>query len=229
MMTRRTVARGLLLTTGTVAAIVLAGCGSGQPTASGGSGTTTANTGPSSAFVPVTSTVPMPTGVGGGGGPGNGGGEGNGTIPLAGGTPACKTVNLKLSLGQGNGAAGHVYQALQFTNSGAQNCVLFGFPGVSYVTGSNGTQVGPAADRDGALGAQVLLKPGQVASTIVTFTDVGVFDAAVCKPTQTLGLRVYPPGSTAAMFIARTGTGCAGTPPSSQLRVQTIKPGLGNA
>jgi hypothetical protein len=227
MMTRRTVARGLLLTAGTVAAIALAGCGSGQPTANSGTGATTATTGSNSTFVPVTSTVPVPTGTGGGGGAGNGGGEGSGTIPLAGGTPECKTTNVKLSLGPMSAAAGHVYQPLRFTNSGAQNCVLVGFPGVTYVTGTNGTQVGAPAERDGAKGSQILLKPGQVASAIVTFVDAGVFDASVCKPTPTLGLRVYPPDQTASLFIARTGTGCAGNPPSPQLRVQTIKPGLG--
>lgn len=228
MMTRRTVARGLLLTAGTVAAIALAGCGSSQPTATG-TGAATATTGSNSTFVPVTSIVPAPTGTGGTGGPGNGGGEGVGTVPLAGGTPECKSTNLKLSLGQSNGAAGHIYQPLRFTNSSAQNCVIVGFPGVTYVTGTNGTQVGAPAQRDGAKGGQILLKPGQVASTIVTFTDVGVFDPSVCKPTPTLGLRVYPPDQTASLFIAQTGTGCAGNPPSPQLRVQTIKPGLGSA
>jgi hypothetical protein len=227
MMTRRTVARGLLLTAGTVAAIALAGCGSSQPTATG-TGAAAATTGSNSTFVPVTSIVPPPTGTGGTGGPGNGGGEGVGTVPLAGGTPECKTTNLKLSLGQSNGAAGHVYQPLRFTNASAQNCVLVGFPGVTYVTGTNGTQVGAPATRDGAKGGQILLKPGQVASTVVTFTDVGVFDPSVCKPTPTLGLRVYPPDQTASLFIARTGTGCAGNPPSPHLRVQTIKSGLGS-
>jgi hypothetical protein len=227
MMTRRTVARGLLLTAGTVAAIALAGCGSSQPAATG-TGAATATTGSNSTFVPVTSIVPPPTGTGGTGGPGNGGGEGVGTVPLAGGTPECKSTSLKLSLGQSSGAAGHIYQPLRFTNSGAQNCVIVGFPGVTYVTGTNGTQVGAPAQRDGAKGGQILLKPGQVASTIVTLTDVGVFDPGVCKPTPTLGLRVYPPDQTASLFIAQTGTGCAGNPPSAQLRVQTIKPGLGS-
>jgi hypothetical protein len=230
MMTRRTVARGLLLTTGIVAAIALAGC-SGSTTAASGTGSpASAGTGTSgsggSTFVPVTSGGGTPTN----GATGNtGGGEGGGGRPMAGGTPECRTTNLKLSLGPSDGAAGHIFQALRFTNASNQNCVIVGFPGVSYVTGTNGMQVGPAADRDGAIGSQIILKPGQVASTIVTFTDVGVFDPGVCKPTPTLGLRVYPPDSTASMFIAQNGTGCAGTPPSSQLRVQTIKPGVGSA
>ena len=232
MMTRRTVARGLLLTTGAVVAFALAACGTGSSNNTGtGNGspatTATSSTSGGQTFVPATT----PPGGNTNTGPGNGGGEGSGGggAPMAGGTPECKTANLKLSLGPGDGAAGHVFQALRFTNSSAQNCVIVGFPGVSYVTGSNGTQVGAPAVRDGAKGGQILLKPGQVASAVVTLTDVGVFDAATCKPTPTLGLRVYPPDSTASMFVAQNGTGCAGTTPSPQLRVQTIKPGLGNA
>lgn len=231
MMTRRTVARGLLLTTGAVVAIALAGCGSGSNNnASSGNGSpgtsTTSSGGGGQTFIPATT----PPGGNTNSGPGNGGGEGSGGggAPMAGGTPECKAANLKLSLGAGNAAAGHSFQALRFTNSSNQNCVIVGFPGVSYVTGNSGTQVGAPAVRDGAKGGQIILKPGQVASAIVTFTDVGVFDASVCKPTQTLGLRVYPPDSTASMFIAQNGTGCAGTTPDPQLRVQTIKAGLGS-
>jgi uncharacterized protein DUF4232 len=231
-MTRRTVARGLLLTTTAVATIAVAGCGSGSNNTATGGGTpagttTTASSGDGTTFIPATT----PPGGDSNVGPGNGGGEGSGGggAPLAGGTPECRASNLKLSLGPSDGAAGHSFQALRFTNSSSQNCVIVGFPGVSYVTGSAGTQVGVPAQRDGAKGGQIILKPGQVASAIVSFTDVGVFDASVCKPTPTLGLRVYPPDSTASMFIAQNGTGCAGNPPSPQLRVQTIKPGPGSA
>lgn len=146
-----------------------------------------------------------------------------------GATPECKVANLKLSLGPADGAAGHAYQALRFTNKSAGSCVIIGFPGVSYVTGTAGTQVGAPAERDGAKGGQITLKPGATASAVVTLTDVGVFDSSACKPTAIRGLRVYPPDETSSMFVSRSGTGCAGTTPSAQLRVQTIKPGLGNA
>lgn len=223
MMTRRTVARTAMLATGAVAVFVLAACGGGSNNASGGSQTTAAGvTGSSTgtAFAPVTtppatgtSTVPV----------GGGGGE------TGGGTVECRTASLKLSLGPTNGAAGHVYQALLFTNVSKQSCLMVGFPGVSYVTGGNGTQVGAPAQKDGTVGQRITLQPGQVASSIITMTDVGVFDPATCKPTPTRGLRVYPPDNTASLFIAQNGTGCAGNPPSPQLRVQTIKPGAGNA
>ncbi|HEX5407386.1 MAG TPA: DUF4232 domain-containing protein [Pseudonocardiaceae bacterium] len=229
-MTRKTVvARVALCATGVAAALVLAACGGGRTTASGSAGTAApagtsgSDLGGGSTFIPVTSTTAPPAaGTTTTAAPAGGGGE-------TGGTAECKPANLKLSLGSGDAAAGHIYQALRFTNVSKVNCVIVGFPGLSYVTGDSGTQVGRPAERDGAIGAQITLHPGQVASTVVTETDIDVFDASACKPTATRGFRVYPPDSTASMFIAQTGRGCAGNPPSAQLRVQTIKPGPGNA
>jgi hypothetical protein len=226
MMTRRTVTRGALLTTGVVAALVLTGCGGNATTTGGASpsiaaGATGSSLGTGSTFMPVTTTTEPPispavTAPAGGGG---------GTTT----TSECKAASLKLSLGPSDGAAGHVFQALRFTNVSKVSCVIVGFPGVSYVTGGSGSQVGQPATRDGSKGAQITLKPGQVASAVISMTDIGVFDTATCKPTTTRGLRVYPPDSTASMFVAQSGRGCAGNPPSPQLRVQTIKPGNGDA
>jgi hypothetical protein len=52
--------------------------------------------------------------------------------------------------------------------------------------------------------------------------NVANYDAGVCRPTPVRGLRVYPPGETAALVVPATGTGCAGTPPGPQLTVRTI-------
>jgi hypothetical protein len=172
---------------------------------------------------PAPTTAPATTAGSGGGSSGGGSGGGGGET---GGNPECKPANLKLTLGPGDGAAGHVFQALRFTNVSKVSCVIVGFPGVSYVTGDSGSQVGQPAKRDGAIGSQITLTPGHVASAVVTET---VFDASACKPTTTRGFRVYPPDSTASMFVAQNGRGCAGNPPDPQLRVQTIKPGAGSA
>jgi hypothetical protein len=97
------------------------------------------------------------------------------------------------------------------------------------VTGDNGSQVGLPAQRDGAIGSTVTLAPNAVASSVVTVTDISVFDPNSCKPTSVRGFRVYAPDDTASMFIARSGSGCAGNPPDPQLRVQTVKAGAGSA
>lgn len=207
----------MLLTTAALAALGVAACGvSGQPTASGGGATTSTEQGGGTTFIPATTAPETAPAAGGGGG------------ETGGGTTECKPANLTLSLGDDQAAAGTFYEALRFTNSGKVSCVIVGFPGVSYVTGAKGTQVGAPAVRDGAIGSQITLHPGQVASAIVARVDVTNFDASVCKPTATLGFRVYPPDSTASMFVAQSGMGCAGNPPSPQLRVQTIKPGPGS-
>jgi hypothetical protein len=139
----------------------------------------------------------------------------------------CRSNELRLSLGRAEGAAGTVYRPLQFTNAGSRTCVIQGFPGVSYVAGDDGHQVGPAAVRDGTKGGPISLVPGATANAPLALVQVRNFDPAVCQPTPVRGLRVYPPHETASMFVAMDGVGCAGTPPIPQLRVQTMQSGAG--
>jgi hypothetical protein len=127
-------------------------------------------------------------------------------------------------VGKGDAAAGTVYGALVFTNTGGKSCVIQGFPGVSYVAGSGGQQVGPAAVRVGAKGKAITLAPGASAQAPVGFTQVRNYDEAVCRPTPVRGLRVYPPHETASIFVPLDGTGCAGNPPGQQLSVKTVQP-----
>jgi hypothetical protein len=139
----------------------------------------------------------------------------------------CKVADLKLSLGGGDSAAGTTYRSLVFTNKGNRTCTIQGFPGVSYVAGDDGHQVGPAAYRVGKKGPAVTLKPGASAYADVGFVQVRNYDPAVCKPTEVRGLRVYPPHEYDSMYVPNAGTGCAGKPPGNQLTVATVKPGTG--
>ena len=142
--------------------------------------------------------------------------------PTGAGTPRCTAAGLSATLGQGDAAAGSVTRPLVFTNTGSHACELRGFPGVSYVAGDDGHQVGPAAQETGERAAEVVLRPGGQAVALVQFVQVANFDAAVCRPTPVRGLRVYPPGDTASLFVPAAGTGCAGTPPGPQLTVRTV-------
>jgi uncharacterized protein DUF4232 len=135
----------------------------------------------------------------------------------------CKVADLKLSLGGGDAAAGTMYRELRFTNKGTRSCTIQGFPGVSYVAGEDGHQVGPAAFRDGSKGRAISLRPGMTVFAPVGFVQVRNYDPAVCKPTSVRGLRIYPPHEYNSMFVSAPGTGCAGTPPGNQLTVQTIR------
>ena len=142
----------------------------------------------------------------------------------AGGVPNCGTAELRGSLGAAEGAAGSTIVPLVLTNVGTRTCELRGFPGVSYVAGDDGHQVGPAAAMSGQRGGEVVLKPGAAAAAQLQMVNVANFDVAVCNPTPVRGLRVYPPGDTTSLYVERAGTGCAGTPPGNQLSVQTLQP-----
>lgn len=136
--------------------------------------------------------------------------------------PGCRSAQLNASLGPPEGATGSVYRVLIFTNTGTQACAMRGFPGVSYVAGDGGQQVGPAAERVGEASGSVRIAPGATASAQLQLVNVANYDAALCQPTPVRGLRIYPPGETAALFVPVEATGCAGTPPGSQLTVGTI-------
>jgi hypothetical protein len=154
-------------------------------------------------------------------------GQGGGQTQAGGSPVVCNTGTLTVDLGPGDAAAGTVYVPLRFTNKGSRPCVIQGFPRVSYVTGDNGTQVGPAAQPEGARYGWVTIPPNGVATATLAMVQVLNFDANACKPTAVRGLRVYPPPERASLFVPTEGTGCAGNPPSPQLRITSIKPGNG--
>jgi len=135
----------------------------------------------------------------------------------------CKAGDVKLALGNGDAGAGSVFRPLLITNVSALPCTIQGFPGVSYVAGDDGHQVGKAAFRVGTKGNAVKLNKGQTAAADLRFVNALNFDPAVCRPADVTGLRIYLPQETAAKFLPAPGTGCAGTAiPGEQLEVKTV-------
>jgi len=137
----------------------------------------------------------------------------------------CTVRDLDVSLGAEEGTAGTVHRALVFTNTGARACVIQGFPGVSFVTGDDGRQVGEAAERVGDKGPPITPRPGMSATAPVGFVNIGNYDPAICQPTPVLGLRVYPPQERRSEFVPFGTTGCAGDLPGSQPTVGTVHKG----
>jgi hypothetical protein len=230
--TRRTVARAALLTGGALAAVLVAGCQGASSATGAGAGTIDA----SDAAVSTTATAQAPPVIATGTtGTTDTATQGTAPAQAAGGAPAakssalpeCKANDLKLGVGQGDGAAGHTIVPLTFTNVSGTTCAMQGWPGVSFVTGDAGTQVGAPAARMAAKGPQVNLAPGNVASALVQAANPGVYGGG-CSPTSVRGFRVYAPDDTAAMFVPYQTTGC-GNPSTIQLQVQTVKPGAGGA
>lgn len=128
------------------------------------------------------------------------------------GGSTCTVRNLRIRYADdpGGGAAGSVYGTLTFTNSGSGTCTLRGYPGVSYVGGGNGTQVGQPASRTGDPVTTKTLRPGKSAKAQLRRTQPGNYGEQ-CGETKVDGLRVYPPGSTRAAFVAFPTTGCKST------------------
>jgi hypothetical protein len=140
---------------------------------------------------------------------------------------ACGTGNLKVAVVNAQGAAGSVYQNLDFTNTGSASCSLYGYPGVSLGSGTPFAQVGAAAARSAAASpAVVTLAPGKTANALLRVVQAANFPSAKCSPTATTSLRIYPPNQTAATYLPFKATGCT----SSSVKLLTIgvvQPGTG--
>lgn len=129
----------------------------------------------------------------------------SGTATLAGGAPACTSADLQASLGGGAGAGmSQNHTGLQLRNTGSSACTLYGYPGVSWVRGAQGLQTGAAAVRQpdpGGSEGVVTLAPGALASAPLDIVDAAVIPPSECKPVPVRGLRIYPPGQKAALFL----------------------------
>jgi len=108
------------------------------------------------------------------------------------------------------GAAGSVYQVLDFTNIGVAACTLYGYPGVSLAAGTPVTQVGAAASRSTTAGpTAVTLQPGGVGNALLRITQALNYPQTSCSPTSTTYLKIYPPGQTTPIYLGYKATGCA--------------------
>jgi hypothetical protein len=101
-----------------------------------------------------------------------------------------------------------VYYSLVLTNVGSSPCILQGYPGVSFVTGTQGQQVGAPAERISESVPSITLAPTGSASAVLQITDPTVY-GPTCGLTPTVGLRVYPPNQRAALFIPHSDRGCS--------------------
>lgn len=137
---------------------------------------------------------------------------------------ACTVAELKMSLGESEGAAGTTYRALVFTNSGTVPCVLEGMPRVAFVAGDDRHRVGAPATPVGARGPAVTLEAEAAATAPVGFVNIGNFDPEICEPTVVRGLRVYPPGRRDHEFVPFDTTACD-TDDFATMTVRTVHPG----
>lgn len=183
-------------------ALVLAAAGCGTATDQGGATaappvTVTATQAPtptasSPAAPPATSS---PRATSGTGGPGD---------------ETCTASALRVTYAddEGGAGAGSVNGTFTFTNESSRPCTLRGFPGVSFVGGRDRTQVGEAATRtDGPVTTTTLKGGGGRAEAALRRSQPRNYGGS-CDEAEVGGFRVYPPGSTDALFVAFPTTGC---------------------
>lgn len=122
-------------------------------------------------------------------------------------TPRCHSGDLAVTIkdADGGGTAGGQVKRLYFTNKTADACSMYGYPGVSFVTGDDGRQVGSAFKRVAGDKKYVDLNPRGNAFSELLIADPG---AAGCATTSVRGLRIYPPDETAATFVRAPMKAC---------------------
>jgi hypothetical protein len=127
------------------------------------------------------------------------------------GPAACKSANLTATTdASGGGAAGSVYLQLILTNSGAEPCLLKGYPGVSLTAGATGDPIGAAATRDDTTPvSDVVLAPGRSGTATLRYTQASNYPD--CIRTPAAGFRIYPPEDTASLFVADPRDACSNT------------------
>jgi hypothetical protein len=126
------------------------------------------------------------------------------------------------------------HTGLQLRNTGSSACTLYGYPGVSWVRGATGIQTGAAAVRQtdpSGTETTVTLAPGALASAPLDIVDAAVIPPSECKPVAVRGLRIYPPGQKAALFLALpTAAGgygeCSQTTKSPTLMIGYLEAGV---
>ena len=154
------------------------------------------------------------------------------------GATQCTASRLRISLGAGSGpgaraSAGRGRSAgasvsvsistLEFTNVSGTACALSGYPEVA-AYGAGGAQLGNAAGRDTSVAARrIVLAPGATAHAAV----VASVSAGSCRAVVATGLRVVPPGQSAARYIRHAMPACAvaGREAPVFLHVRAVQPG----
>jgi len=196
-----------------ICAATMAGCassGSSQPSASGSTTAAASPTAPASASSSGNSPAVAPP------------------SSTAAGTPACATSSLQVKLGVGQGYAGGVYEVIDFTNRSGSACTLYGYPGVSLVSGPPYTQIGLAAKRSPSTPPKVVtLAPGATGHALLQIVDALNYPKTTCDPVKATALKIYPPNQTEPVYLPTTSTGC--DKPVQVLFIASVRPGSGSS
>ena len=130
--------------------------------------------------------------------------------PAVTGPAACPNGSLQVKLGLGQGYAGGTYVVIDFTNTSGATCTLYGYPGVSLVSGPPYAQIGLAAKRTTTTPVkQITLAPGATANALLQIVDALNFPTATCSPVKSTNMRVFPPNQTISVYLPYASYGCS--------------------
>ncbi len=151
------------------------------------------------------------------------------SAPAPSGPPPCATSALRVSVAASQGAAaGSSYYPIVLTNVSGAACTLYGYPGVSFVTGVGGSQIGMPATENPAHPRQLItLAPGQAGHAELQVVNAENYPPANCGPVTAHWLKVYPPNQTAPLYAGFAAQAC--TKPRTILTVQTVQSGTSGA
>ncbi len=97
---------------------------------------------------------------------------------------------------------------LVLTNSGSANCLLKGYPGLSFTNTPDGNPIGMPARRDDSVPAVgLVLAPGHSGKATLRYVQPGNIPECTMSPAK--GFRVYPPEDTASLFISQEMVACS--------------------
>jgi|SRR5208283_934054 len=197
-----------------ICGVMVAGCASsGSQSASSGSTSAASPTASASGAASSSGSTPAVTSP---------------SAPAPAAAPACPTSSLQVKLGVAQGYAGGVYEVIDFTNTSGSPCTLYGYPGVSLVSGPPYTQIGLAAKRSTSSARKlVTLVPGATANALLQIVDALNYPNATCGPTKATALKVYPPNQTVPVYLPSTSNGCA--KPVQIMYIGPVQPGSGSS
>jgi hypothetical protein len=122
----------------------------------------------------------------------------------------CASATLRPSLVPMGAAAGTAYYALRLTNVSTSRCTLYGYPGVSFVSGEPGQQIGSAASRNALYPVTtVVLGANATAHAMLGIAAAANYPASRCQPATAHALRVFPPDEIVAVYVTQDFPACS--------------------
>jgi hypothetical protein len=128
--------------------------------------------------------------------------------------PPCQNGDITVSLGQTEGATGHISVLLLFANDSGHPCVLQGYPGAE-LTDPSGTlpPLDAARKLTGFMGGargmskppRVSLAPGQTVSAVLEWSDVTASTSTASCYTGSAVLEATPPNTTQSTTLSLGG------------------------